>query len=217
MTKAPLSEILDALEGLYGPPAPPETVDPFEMILWETVAYLVDDKTRRQAFLALRERVGTSPGEILAAPFETLVEITSCGPSAEQRADRLRQAAGIAMDQFDGDLMAAARLPFVAARKAMKQFPGVGDPGAEKILLFSKSYPSFTFESNGLRVLLRLGFGKESTNYSTSYRSAQADVAEQLTPEFGACVRAYQLLTNCFGCTGKRLARQLRHGAESVV
>ena len=189
-----LTQILDELEGSNGPPAPPETDDPFEMILWENVVYLADDKTRRQAFEALGERVGTTPAQVLAVPFETLVEIAARGPFAEQRADRMRQVAQIALDRFNGDLMAAARLPFRSARTVMEQFPGVGDPGADKILLFSASHACFAFESNGLRVLLRLGFGKESANYSASYRSALAAIAEQLEPDFEVCMRAYQLL-----------------------
>ena len=34
-----------------------------------------------------------------------------------------------------------------------------GEPGAEKVLLFSGSAPVLALDSNALRVLLRLGFG----------------------------------------------------------
>ncbi len=65
-------------------------------------------------------------------------------------------------------------------RKRCKKFPRIGEPGAEKILLFSQSYPVLALESNGLRVLLRLGFGEERKNYSVSYKLAQAAAQSQL-------------------------------------
>ena len=44
-----------------------------------------------------------------------------------------------------------------ASEKALKRFPSIGDPGAEKILLFTRSYPVMALDSNGLRVLCRVG------------------------------------------------------------
>jgi hypothetical protein len=43
----------------------------------------------------------------------------------------------------------------------LKRFPGIGDPGAEKILLFIHSYPVMALDSNGTRVLCRVGFSEE--------------------------------------------------------
>jgi endonuclease III len=44
---------------------------------------------------------------------------------------------------------------------------------AEEILLFTGTLPVLALESNALRVLLRLGYGKEDKNYDKRYRSAQ--------------------------------------------
>src|SRR3989442_1324186 len=72
--------------------------------------------------------------------------------------------------------------------------PRIRDPGAEKILLFSRTHPFLALESNGLRVLVRLGYGEESKNYSTTYRSAQRAAAAEVEENIPARVRAHQLL-----------------------
>src|SRR5438093_558349 len=63
----PLRRALHTLERLYGPPAPPPVTDPLGLILWESVAYLVDDERRGAAFRALASRVGISAEAILEA------------------------------------------------------------------------------------------------------------------------------------------------------
>jgi endonuclease-3 len=50
-------------------------------------------------------------------------------------------------------------LPYPQAKKALKQFPNIGDPGAEKILMFCGSAPGLPLEWNGLRVLTRVDMG----------------------------------------------------------
>ena len=62
-----LKDVIQRLEAKYGRPQPPVSTDPFELILWESVAYLATDIERARAFSALRERVGTKPGCISAA------------------------------------------------------------------------------------------------------------------------------------------------------
>ncbi len=76
----------------------------------------------------------------------------------------------------------------------MKKFPSIGDPGAEKILLFSRNLPVLALDSNGLRVLIRLGYGKEDKNYTKQYRSAQEAVDFELQRDCGWLTEAHQLL-----------------------
>ncbi|MGH7452586.1 MAG: hypothetical protein ACRENG_14660, partial [bacterium] len=134
--------------------------------LWENVVYLADDERREQAFRLLKQRVGTKPQQILAAPDELLFEIASLGILPEQRVEKLRKIAKIALEEFQGDLRAILKKPLREAKKSLQKFPSIGEPSAEKILLFSRSYPMLALDSNGLRVLLRLGFGEEKKNYS---------------------------------------------------
>ena len=190
-----LAQVLDQLEALYGPPAPPKVTDPLEMILLENIAYLVTDEKREAAFDALRRRVGTSPGRILAASPETLLQVARLGGMhPEQRVKRLLQIAQIAVEEFQGDLRQATKQPLAQARRSLQLFPAIGAPGAEKILLFSGAHPVFALESNGLRALVRLGFGDEQSSYAATYRSAQEAVKDQIESDCRWLIRAHQLL-----------------------
>ena len=190
-----LEKIVERLARHYGPPAPPITNDPFELILFETVAYLATDERREEAFKLLRQSVGTRPQEILTAPKQELVRVTTLGGiAADLRATRLREIALIATTEFGGDLRNALKLPLAKAKLALRKFPSIGEPGAEKILLFTRTYAVAALDSNGLRVLMRLGFGEEKKSYTASYRSAQEAIAKQLVSDYDWLIRAHLLL-----------------------
>src|SRR6476620_10012369 len=123
-TSPSLGKVISVLARFYGHPAPPITTDPFELILWENVAYLVSDERRAEAFALLRKTVGTKPHEILAAPNAALLQVAKLSRmQPEKRAARLRELALIAMNEFDGDVSAALQLPLPKAKKALQQFP----------------------------------------------------------------------------------------------
>jgi hypothetical protein len=112
-----------------------------QLIQFESIGYLVDDDSREAAFAVLRTRVGLKPTDILSASTGELVGITKIGGiRPELRAQRLREIAQIVMNDFAGDLNNALQLPYARAVKALKTFPSVGDPGAKKILLFTKHF-----------------------------------------------------------------------------
>lgn len=190
-----LEKVLDALEAFYGKPDRMPTNDPFELILWENVVYLADDVKRKQAFDELRKSVGLAPQRILDAPREVLLEITgSAGILSEQQVEKLLDIARITQLKFNSDLNRVVELPLKEAIKSLKAFPSIGEPGAEKILLFSHSRPLPALESNGLRVLVRLGFGEENKNYSTTYKSVQQAIKPQIKQDCDWLIRAHQLL-----------------------
>lgn len=167
-----LDTVIASLAKMHGPaPAPPST-DPFELVLWENVAYLLDDVKRGVAFEALRARIGLAPERILAANDAALQCVAALGGMRPvERVARLREIARLAIDA--GDLREVARRPLKEALKELKKFPSLGTPGAEKVLLFSGYHAVPALESNGLRVLLRLGFGAEDRSYDKSYRSVR--------------------------------------------
>jgi endonuclease-3 len=190
-----LTAVITSLQKFYGLPKPPKIKDPLELILWENVAYLVDDKKRAAAFALLKKNVGTGATQILAAEDAQLMEATRLGGMLpEVRAQRLRQIAEIAHWIFKDDLKSVLKKQLAEAKKALKKFPSVGDPGAEKILMLTRSYPVLALESNGLRVLLRLGFAEERKNYSQSYRAVQEALKAQLPADVDRLIAAHQLL-----------------------
>lgn len=186
--------MLDRLEALYGPPPASTVTDPLEQILWENVAYLVSDAQRGVAFEALRTRVGLTPDAILSAPPGLLGEVAALGGILpENRVGKLTAIAAIAR-KIGGDLRRVVRKPLKEAKKALMQFPGIGDPGAEKILLLAGAHPVLALDSNALRVLVRLGFGTEKKGYQATYRSAQEAIGPQLKKSSAWLVRAHKLL-----------------------
>jgi endonuclease-3 len=194
MSLIPLKQVIERLVAFYGKPEPPETTDPWEMIVWENIAYLADDARRREAMTMLRDQVGISPEQILAASSDRLLAVGRHGIVAENTVEKLRRGAEIALSEFGGDLRPILKRPTAQARKALKRFPAIGDPGADKVLMFGHALPVLALESNGLRVLLRLGYGEEKPNYSTTYKLVQEAIEPELVKKYPWLIQAHQLL-----------------------
>jgi endonuclease III len=196
-----------ALRRLYGKPAPPFSTDPFELVVYENIAYLASDEKRGEAFASLCRDVGVTPRAILKASMAALVGACRVGGIyPERRAERLRRSAEIVVSRFDGDLRPVLRLPYEKARKALQRFPAIGEPGADKILLFCGGHPVVAPESNGLRVLVRLGFVREGSSYGATYRAALASVASEAGRDRRFLIAAHSLLRR----HGQELCRRTR-------
>jgi len=195
MRQTAFQQIIAKLEKFYGRPQAPRITDPVEMILFENVAYLVSDDQREKAFNALRAQVGLNPTDILSAPSHKLLEVARMGGMRpEDRARKMQFIARIVLSEFEGDLRQVLKWPVAKVRKAMKKFPGIGDPGVDKILLFSQTLPILALESNGLRALVRLGFGEEMKNYAATYSRAQEAARNQSIEDCAWLIRAHLLL-----------------------
>ena len=204
MRRPDLQEVVCTLESHYGKPPPVRFTDPLSLIIYENIGYLVSDEKRDAAFAALRRVVGLKPTKILSAPMKTLLQITRLGGiHAELRAARLQEIAQIALKEFSGDLTSIIQHSVTQAIKELKRFPSIGVPGAEKILLFTKAHPILALDSNGLRVMLRLGFGSEGKSYSASYSSVRAAVKDQLGQNCDFLISTHLLLRK----HGKELCR----------
>jgi endonuclease III len=196
MTQSPLQRILATLRKRYGTPAPPAAGrDPLALIFWEMVAYLADDDTRRKAFEALRDRVGLAPSAVLDAPLSVLADVCRSGGPVQpgERAKRMKLVAAFVIDEFDGDLSQVLRWDYAKAAKALRRFPSVGEPGADRILMLCGSHAVFGLDSNALRVLYRIGYGEEMKNYTKTYRSSR-DAASAELPTKAAALAAASLL-----------------------
>lgn len=148
-----------------------------------------------KAFDALKRGVGLSADDILSAPTDELTDIMKLGGIVpELRAARLKEVSALVKHTFGGDLRAVLKKNLPEARKSLKKFPTIGDPGADKILLFTKTAPVAAIPLNCVHVPLRLGFGEEKKNYAASYRSAQEAIRAQLPEDCGTLLRAYLLL-----------------------
>lgn len=77
--------------------------------------------------------------------------------------------------------------------------------------MLTRSYPVLALESNGLRVLLRLGYAEEKKSYSASYRGVQQALAGLLPPDYDSLIAAHQLLRQ----HGQELCKRTRPLCEA--
>jgi endonuclease-3 len=189
-----LEEIVDRLAEVYGEPASPPSRTLLELVLLENIAYLSGDRRRGQAFHELQTQVGTLAHQILAAPESALLSVAAHGILPATFAEKLRRVAQLATNEFGGDLEALQTQPLAQARRALMRFPGIGAPGAEKILLLGRSHSVLGLDSNGVRVLTRLGVVKEESSYAATYRNVQTYVSRYTDKGGDWLIRAHQLL-----------------------
>jgi endonuclease III len=194
MTRLDFREVIEALSGLYPPDEP--LTDPFEIIVWENVGYLIDDERRAGLFSELNQRIGLTAASLSAAPHDALLDIVRRGGMhPDKRAQRLQDIARLVLEECGGDLREGlAALPTAKARALLKRFPSIADPGADRILLFAGLAAAPALESNGLRAMVRMGFCLERPSYGVTYRDAVAVLARQGEPGREWLMRAYQLL-----------------------
>jgi endonuclease-3 len=192
-TPAPLLETVAQLAALY--PADEPMTDPLSLIVWENVGYLVDDDLRAELFESFREEIGLDPRAMAAAPLARLAHAVRRGRMAESRAERLRHIGEIVLEHAGGDLAGALQAADPKARRRLlKRFPGFGDPGADKVLLFCGLEARPALESNGLRCLVRLGHVAPDPDYARSYRAAVQVLALEGRPGRDWLVCAFQSL-----------------------
>src|SRR5262245_23729900 len=122
--RSALADALDALEELHGRLRAPIPKAPLDWILWENVAYLVDDERRELAYRTLERKVGLTAEKIAKAPASALRQAADLGGMhPERRVDKLREIAELALEHGGGDLSSVLELPIPAARKVLKEFP----------------------------------------------------------------------------------------------
>jgi endonuclease III len=189
-----LARILDALEKLHGPVRIGRAADAYELIVRTNCGYPASESACAKGFAALKASVGTTPRAILGARKAKLVAaMREGGIVPELRAQRLKDIAK-RTQKLGGALRALLKGPVAAARKELKKFPTIGDPGADRILLLTRTVPIAAVPSNATQVPLRLGFGEDGGGYAKEYRSAQAALDAQMPTTFDARIRAYSLL-----------------------
>jgi endonuclease-3 len=170
--------------------------DPLSILVWENVGYLIDDAKRDALFAEFKARIGLKAQAIANAPMAVLTDIARRGGMAPQkRAERLKEIGALAIRECNGDLFGALKsLPLAKARSLLKRFPSVGDPGADRILLFAGIAPVPAVDSNGLRALVRLGLVMEAKSYAQTYKSAVTILAKDGQAGFNWLKRAYIVL-----------------------
>jgi endonuclease-3 len=192
--RATLKEAVARLAPLY--PAPEPLRDPLAILAWENVGYLIDEEKRSELFAEFRKRIGLKAAQIANAPMPVLTDIAKRGGMHPQkRAERLKEIGVLAIAECDGDLMGRlTTLPLTKARTLLKKFPSVGDPGADRIVLFCGIAAQPALSSDGLRAMVRLGLTPEHKNYSQTYKAAIDVLRKDGQPDAAWLERAYLAL-----------------------
>lgn len=195
MKQLDVAAVLDKLEAFHGPQEACWPVEPYEFLIWWHCGYPASDATCTRGWNALKKNVGIEPKHILkATQVQLAAALKAGGIVPELRAMRLQQIAQRVMNEFGGDPGSGLAGPVGQVRKALKKFPGIADPGADRILLFGHLQPVAAVPSNCNHVLVRIQLGLERENYGVNYREAQALIEADIPEQFHARMRAYLLL-----------------------
>jgi endonuclease III len=195
----PVAQVLDELEAFHGVQEARWPVDPYEFIVWWHCGYPQSEERCARGWEALKSGVGIQPEEILHAGEGRLAEALKAGGMVpELRAVRLQEIAGRVLHEFNGDLRGALTGSTQEARKILKRFHGIADPGADRILLFARIAPVAAVPSNCPHALVRIVHGAERENYGVTYREAEEILEMEIPRDFAARQRAY-LLLKCHG------------------
>jgi len=201
-----LALLLETLESHYGRQTPGWPTDPYLFLVWWNCGYPASDVTCAKGWDSLTRLVGVEPDRLLAAnPSKLALALKPGGMVPELRALRLKEIAERVQREFGGDLATAFQgLPVAKVRAALKKFPNIADPGADRILLFGGISPVAAVPSNCTQVLVRIRLGQERENYGRNYREAQEIIAAESPANFDARVRAYLLLK----CHGQQICKR---------
>lgn len=180
-----------------GPPR-----DAWHAILWENVVYLTEEGRRHKAFVHLQEVTGLEAGQLATLPDEVLLPICGHGKMAEQQVQKLRQCAAL-FTEF-GDPRDLVTQTAKQAEKGLRAYPGIGLPGYHRLRLFAGEEPLCTFESNGLRALIRLGYGQEASDHAATYQSVTEAAAQEIAETVDARMDAWLRLRRLGQLTCKK-------------
>ena len=196
MSKATsLNEVLDQLEEFYGAQQPSWPIEPYEFIIWWHCGYPASDAACERGWKSLTTITGIEPHKLLAMPMPKLAAALKPGGMVpELRALRIKEIAARIEHEFGGDLRSALSGPISEARKILKKFPNIADPGADRILLFSGTDAVAAVPSNCPHLLVRILHGQERENYGVTYREAQQAIEAQVPRKAGSRMRAFLLL-----------------------
>lgn len=191
-----LAQLLDTLEAFHGAQEPNWPVDPYLFLVWWHCGYPASDAACAKGWESLTREIGVEPDRLLAAnPTKLALALKPGGMVPELRAMRLKEIAERIQKEFDGDLREALKgVPVARVRVALKKFPNIADPGADRILLFGGMSPVPAIPSNCPHVLVRIRIGQERENYGVTYKEAQSMIAAEVPAKFDARARAYLLL-----------------------
>jgi endonuclease-3 len=93
------------------------------------------------------------------------------------------------------------RGPLLAARRALKPLPQLGEAGAHRMLLFAADHPVLPADARVTRVGKRLGYGDSFPDFRKQSRSVQDALTRELPASVAEFRRAFLYLSHHGGAT----------------
>jgi endonuclease-3 len=194
-----LEALVDSLQAFYGALAPPPR-DPFTLFVWEVLSAHSTPRKRDAALAALKRIRALTPDAMWRAPQKKLEEsVKLAGPYFENRLQALRT--GVDVFRRSPKLPAIIRGPLIAARRALKPLPQLGEAGAHRVLLFAADHAVLPADARVTRVGKRLGYGGSYPDFRKQSRSVQDALTRELPPSVTAFRRAFLYLSHHGGAT----------------
>jgi endonuclease III len=189
-----LERLLVALQKFYGAlPMPPR--DPFTLFVWEVLSVHSTPRKRDAALAALKRIPALTPDAMWRAPQKKLEEcVKLAGPYSESRLTALRT--GVDVFRRSPKLPAVIRGPLLAARRALKPLPQLGETGAHRMLLLAADQQILPVDARVNRVGRRLGYGEAHEEFRKQARSVQDALARELPASVDAFRRAFLYLSH---------------------
>jgi endonuclease-3 len=188
---------LDVLESFHGRQRPDWPVDPYEFLVWWHCGYPPSDEACSKGWAALNaEGLDLSPPKLANVRESVLIRVLKAGGLIpELRAQRIKTVANRVIGEWGGDMARGLRaMPVAAAIKTLKKLPGIGEPGAERILLFGDIAPLPAVPSNATQVAVRMQRGASLDAYAKDYREGRRLIEGEVPATAAARQRAFLLL-----------------------
>ncbi len=194
-----LEALVNSLQAFYGALAPPPR-DPFTLFVWEVLSAHSTPRKRDAALAALKRIRALTPDAMWRAPQKKLEEsVKLAGPYFENRLQALRT--GVDVFRRSPKLPAIIRGPLLAARRALKPLPQLGEAGAHRVLLFAADHAVLPADARVTRVGKRLGYGDSYADFRKQSRSVQEALTRELPPFVTEFRRAFLYLSHHGGAT----------------
>ena len=189
---------MGALQTFYGA-LPKLPRDPFTLFVWEVLSVHSTPRKRDAALAALKRIPALTPDSMWRAPQKKLEQsVKLAGPYTDNRLQALRT--GVDVFRRTPKLTAIIRGPLLAARRAVKPLPQLGESGAHRMLLFAADHAVLPADARVTRVGRRLGYGEAHEDFRKQSRSVQDALTREL-PLRSTFRRAFLYLSHHGGAT----------------
>ncbi len=174
-----LLAIYDALHAAFGHQHWWPAKTPFETMIGAILTQSVSWKNAAQAIENLEAAGMLDPGLLATADTGDIARRIIPSRFYNQKAERVREFAGIYVTEFQADPAVMAATEMGALRRRLLAIRGFGEETVDTILLYACGKPIFVVDAYTRRIFSRYGFLPEKV----SYGQAQRLFSDHLAPD----------------------------------